>query len=157
MKYTLQKTQLVNYGAEFEVPEHLLNQRNKVKVQEPQTIVRFCKEVLNLHLEPNENVLVFALNAKLEVISVSPISSGSINGSFVEPRNIFRFLFLANAASFIIVHNHPSGDCSPSLQDEQLTEHLKENGKLLGVKMNDHIIIGDMFHYSFHQNQKFSI
>lgn len=155
MKYILQETQLVNFGSELEVHESFLNQRNKVKFNGPETVALFCTEVLKMNQKTQEEVYVLALNTKLELTNVSRVYIGSINTSFTYPREIFRFVFLSNANSFIMVHNHPSGDCTPSSSDKNITEVIKKAGEELGCKMNDHIIIGETIHYSFTKNQKF--
>jgi DNA repair protein RadC len=105
--------------------------------------------------KPQEEIYVLALNTKLELTNLSRVYIGTINISVVSPREIFRFLFLSNANSFIMVHNHPSGDCTPSVQDIELTQQLKEVGNLLGCKLNDHIIIGEKMHYSFQIQRSF--
>jgi DNA repair protein RadC len=155
MKYQVQETILVNYGSSFNVPEELLEENKKVKIKSPEKVVEFCYKVLNLNLKPQEEVWVLSLTTKLDINNFQRISQGGLNSSIAHPREIFRFLFLSNANSFILVHNHPSGDCSPSVQDIELTQQLKEAGKLLGCKLNDHIIIGEKMHYSFQAQRSF--
>lgn len=155
MKYILQETQLVNYGSELEIQESFLNSRNKVQFNSPEQVGLFCTKVLKMDKKPQEEIYVLALNTKLELTNLSRVYIGTINISVASPREIFRFLFLSNANSFIMVHNHPSGDCTPSVQDIELTQQLKEAGNLLGCKLNDHIIIGEKMHYSFQIQRSF--
>jgi DNA repair protein RadC len=155
MKYILQETQLVNYGSELEIQESFLNSRNKVQFNSPEQVGLFCTKVLKMDKKPQEEIYVLALNTKLELTNLSRVYIGTINISVASPREIFRFLFLSNANSFIMVHNHPSGDCTPSVQDIELTQQLKEAGNLLGCKLNDHIIIGEKIHYSFQIQRSF--
>jgi DNA repair protein RadC len=86
-------------------------------------------------------VLIF-LSQKNRVIGVSTVSIGSLTASIVHPREVFKGAILSNAASIICGHNHPSGDCQPSREDRALTQRLVEAGKLLGISVLDHVIIG---------------
>jgi DNA repair protein RadC len=89
-----------------------------------------------------EEMHIIALNAKNMMIDSYMVSRGSLTASIVHPREVFKFLFLQNAASFIMVHNHPSGDISVSQEDYEITNRLTDCGFLLGIKLLDHIIIG---------------
>ncbi|HOO75035.1 MAG TPA: JAB domain-containing protein, partial [Tepiditoga sp.] len=75
-----------------------------------------------------------------------------VNSSIAHPRDIFKSAIKNNAVTIILLHNHPSGDPSPSIQDRELTEKVKESGKILGIKLNDHIIIGKNSFYSFNKS-----
>jgi DNA repair protein RadC len=90
-----------------------------------------------------EYLIVLALDTKNKVNSIDTVSVGSLNSSIVHPREVFKSLVLSNAASFILAHNHPSGDCSPSNEDVNITQRIKEAGKILGIELLDHIIVGD--------------
>ena len=90
-----------------------------------------------------EKLLVCCLNTKNEPTNISVVSIGSLNSSIVSPREVFKTAILSNAASLILAHNHPSGDTTPSKEEIKVTLSLKESGKILGIKLIDHIIIGD--------------
>jgi len=90
-----------------------------------------------------EHLCLVLLNQKNEIVGVSTISIGSLTASVAHPREIFKVAILANCASIILAHNHPSGDPLPSQEDRALTARLKECGKLLGIPLVDSIIIGD--------------
>lgn len=75
------------------------------------------------------------------LIAFSEISHGTINGSFMHPREILQRALLCGAKSFILVHNHPSGNLSPSAQDLETTKHIKEAAKICGLDLLDHIIV----------------
>ena len=77
------------------------------------------------------------------------ISEGSLTSSIVHPREVFNPVIRDSAAAVILVHNHPSGDPAPSREDKEITKRLKEVGELIGVKVLDHIIIGDGRYISF--------
>lgn len=91
----------------------------------------------------------YDLNSKNDVIGKETVSIGTANSSLVHPREVFKGALINSAISIIIVHNHPSGDPSPSIEDRKVTEVIKKAGELLGITMLDHIIIGEGKYYSF--------
>ena len=96
-----------------------------------------------------ERFIALALTTKNSVAAVLPISSGSLNASIVDPRGLFQRAILANCASLILAHNHPSGDPSPSPEDIALTRRLVEAGQLLDIPILDHIVLGYHGYVSF--------
>ena len=90
-----------------------------------------------------EQFIIACLNTKNEPMNISVVSVGSLNKAIVHPREVFKTAILSNAASIMAFHNHPSGETTPSQQDIQLTNRLYEAGELLGIKLLDHLIIGD--------------
>ena len=90
-----------------------------------------------------EQFIIACLNTKNEPTNISVVAVGSLNKAIVHPREVFKTAILSNAASIMAFHNHPSGDTEPSQQDIQLTNRLYEAGELLGIKLLDHLIIGD--------------
>ncbi|WP_291560156.1 MULTISPECIES: RadC family protein [unclassified Clostridium] len=95
-----------------------------------------------------EYLKLIMLNSKNVVISVKHISVGSLNSSIVHPREVFLEAIKNSSASIIICHNHPSGDPTPSKEDISITNRLKECGKILGIEVLDHIIIGNGIYVS---------
>jgi len=93
--------------------------------------------------EPREHFLAVLLSTKNHVLKTAVISIGSLNASIVHPRELFREAINARAAAVILVHNHPSGDPSPSPEDAALTRKLAEAGELLDIPVLDHIVLGD--------------
>ena len=100
---------------------------------------------------PQEEFRVMLLDAKQKLIRVETVSMGSLDKALVEPRDVFRPAITFNAASLVIVHNHPSGDTQPSEQDVLLTRELCMCGIILGIEVLDHIIIGVRDHVSFRE------
>jgi DNA repair protein RadC len=90
-----------------------------------------------------EHFVVVLLDRKHQVIGVNTVAVGSLTAAVVHPREVMKAAVLANAAEMILVHNHPSGDPSPSTEDQQLTTRLVQAGRVLGITVVDHIIIGD--------------
>ena len=77
------------------------------------------------------------------------VSIGSLNQSIVHPREVFKTALLSSAAAIILVHQHPTGDPTPSSEDLSITRRLKEAGEIMGIKVLDHIIVGDRQYQSF--------
>lgn len=86
---------------------------------------------------------MFVLNTKNHVLAQETLSMGSLNASIVHPREVFRAAIKRSSASIVCVHNHPSGDPTPSPEDIQLTHRLVEAGTIIGIEVLDHVIIGD--------------
>ena len=90
-----------------------------------------------------EHFRALLLNTRNQVIGTDKVSVGTLNSSTVHPRELFRNAIKRSAASVILVHNHPSGDPTPSREDIDITRRLIEAGKIIGIDVLDHIIIGD--------------
>ena len=99
-----------------------------------------------------ESFVVVMLNAKNKIIGINEVSTGSLSSSIVHPREVFKPLILHNAAAVVLAHNHPSGDPKPSQEDIFITRRLRDAGDLLGIKVLDHIIVGDEQYTSFADN-----
>ncbi len=125
-----------------------LARRLEAYTAEARTRIRSSKDVYNL-LAPKmrdlkkERFIALYLNTKNVLLRSETVSIGSLNGSFIHPREVFKTAILESAASVIIAHNHPSGDPMPSKEDEEVTQRLIEAGKLMGIKLLDHVIIGE--------------
>lgn len=94
-----------------------------------------------------EKLILVCLDNKNQPTSINTVSVGSLNSSIVHPREVFKVAILSNSASIIVYHNHPSGDATPSKEDINITERLKEAGKILGIELVDHIIVGSNGRY----------
>ena len=89
------------------------------------------------------------MDGKNRVMREVQVSEGSLNQSIVHPREVFCQAVRESAAAVILVHNHPTGDPTPSREDLEITRRLREAGELMGIKVLDHIIIGDGIFLSF--------
>lgn len=101
-----------------------------------------------LQNETKEYFLALHLDGKNRIVCVDMVSQGSLNQSIVHPRETFKTALLSSAAVIILMHNHPTGDPTPSPEDIEITKRLKEAGDILGIRILDHIIIGSTY-YSF--------
>ncbi|MBI2844222.1 MAG: DNA repair protein RadC [Armatimonadetes bacterium] len=114
---------------------------SKPAVRSPSDVVHLMMP--ELRYEDREHMKALFLDVKNQVIRVSTISIGGLNVSLIHPRELFKEAICCAAASVIVCHNHPSGDPTPSQEDIEVTKRLVEAGKIIGVDLLDHVIIGD--------------
>jgi DNA repair protein RadC len=113
---------------------------SKQKIDSPELVNELVgAEMRRLH---KESLRVILLDTRYHLLRVEEVSVGSVNESIAHPRDVFRPAVIASAYAVIVVHNHPSGDSSPSQTDHSLTRRLAEAAELLQIKLLDHIIIG---------------
>ena len=113
------------------------------KIQSPNDIFNIAQNVIQANEYAEENLWLITLDTKNNITGIFTVSTGSLNSSIVHPREVFKRAVLQNASSIIICHNHPSGDPAPSQEDINITKRLYEAGRILGIELLDHIIIGD--------------
>lgn len=123
---------------------------NQIKVLSSNSIYDYYKE--KLIDKKQEYFYCVYLDTKNHIIKDKLLFIGTINESLVHPREIFKEAYLLSASGIICVHNHPSGNIEPSQNDIIMTKQLKDIGFLLGIKVLDHIIIGNNNYYSFNDN-----
>jgi len=117
----------------------LREERQSLTIDSPEAIADLCSEMRFLD---RESLRVVLLNTKQHLIKVCMVSQGSVNESLGHPREIFKPVITHSAYSFILVHNHPSGDASPSEADMRLTRRILEASRILQLQLLDHVIIG---------------
>lgn len=120
---------------------HKLQIEDRIVIRSPEDVSRFMMEEMRFLTQ--EHFVALYLNTKNHVIHKKTIFIGSLNASIVHPREIYKEAFRHSAASIICLHNHPSGDPAPSREDIEVTKRLVESGKVIGIELLDHIIIGD--------------
>ncbi|MDF2531413.1 MAG: repair protein RadC [Clostridia bacterium] len=125
-----------------------LGKRLATQTYKKEVFIRCSRDAANVVMEDmrylkKEYMKAILLNIKCGLVSIEEISVGSINSSIVHPREVFAPAIKKSCASLILVHNHPSGDPTPSQEDMNITNRLVEGGKILGIEVVDHIIIGD--------------
>ncbi len=95
-----------------------------------------------------EHFVTLYLDTKNKILHKEVVSIGSLNANIVQPRDVFRPAVQRGATHIVVAHNHPSGDPSPSQEDIEITKKLVEGGKILGIDVLDHVVIGDSRHFS---------
>jgi len=120
--------------------------------------IRNAEDVFNYYVDElqdkkKEHFYALLLDTKNRIISEETISVGILDASLIHPREVFKSAIKASSNSIILVHNHPSGDCKPSKEDEEVTKILENAGELLGINVLDHIIIGKDNYHSFKENE----
>lgn len=118
-----------------------LNRSNNQKVTSPKDIAEML--MAEMKFLKQEVLKLVMLNTKNIVISIKDIFIGSLNTAVIHPREIYKEAIKNSSASIIICHNHPSGDPTPSKEDVDSTIRLKESGKIIGIDLLDHIIVGN--------------
>ncbi len=146
------KTKAIEIISLIEFSKRMNNKskRNIIKIKSSKDIYNNYKDLFN-----NSNQEMFYciyLNNKNIVIDKKLLFIGTINKSIVHPREIFKYAYYYSASSIICIHNHPSGDITPSIEDKRLTDALISIGKIQNIPVIDHIIIGNNNYYSFNDN-----
>lgn len=120
----------------------------------PEDVVSKIKLILDSeskHQRDKEHFWVIGLDTKKRAKFLDLIALGTLNECIIHPREVFRLSIMHGVDSIILIHNHPSGDASPSRSDYEITDRLKNCGDLIGIQLIDHIIVGDNF-FSFASN-----
>lgn len=124
----------------------------RYQVKNPWDIYKYYMESMRYLKE--EIFKTVLLNTKNEIITDIDVSHGTLNSSLVHPREVFKQAIKKSANKIILIHNHPSGNVEPSNEDMHITDRLIECGKIIGIEVIDHIIIGDGIYYSFKESRK---
>ncbi|NLW22431.1 MAG: DNA repair protein RadC [Tissierellia bacterium] len=124
---------------------------DKLKVDSPHIVAELLME--EMRYLKREHFRILILDTKNQIISIQDVSIGNLNSSIVHPREVFRMAIKRSANSIILVHNHPSGDPTPSKEDINITHRLIDAGNIIGIKVLDHIIIGDNKYVSLKQEK----
>ncbi len=129
--------------AAFELSRRISKSKNILRyvIGSPESVADIYME--ELRYQKKELVKLLILDTKGAIVGDVLLSEGSLNSSIVHPREVFKEAIIRSANRLVLIHNHPSGDPEPSTQDIQLTNRLAEVGKLIGIELLDHIIIGD--------------
>ena len=143
------KTKAIELKAAFELGKRAVNEifKSSVKLTSPESIYLYLKD--QLEMKTQEHFIALYLNTKAELIKKETLFVGSLNSSLVHPREIFKHAVICSAASIVIVHNHPSGDPTPSKNDIDVTKIIHQNSLMMDITLIDHIIIGRNKYFSF--------
>ena len=112
------------------------------RYERPYMLAELAANTVGLKDAAEEYIYAFAFDVKMHLIALFEVGHGTVNQSLASPREIMMRLLMVGATTFALAHNHPSGDTSPSAQDVQLTDRLKQVGVLLNVPLMDHVIVG---------------
>lgn len=121
-----------------------------VQVSSPKEMYEFMRR--RARRLDRECVWRIDLDSRRQVLGWEIVSMGTLSASLIHPREVFKGSLLNNAAGIALVHNHPSGDPSPSAEDREATRRVQRAGELLGVPLVDHLIIADMAYFSFRES-----
>jgi len=135
--------------ATFELSKRLedsADETMKITVKSPEDVVKTARNMLKG--KKKEHFLVLCLDTRNHLIKTGVVSIGSLDCSIVHPREVFKDAISSSAASVIFIHNHPSGDPTPSDDDVKMTKRLIEVGEIIGIEVLDHIILCDNEHLS---------
>ncbi len=129
--------------AAFELSRRISKSKSILRyvIGSPESVADIYME--ELRYQKKELVKLLILDTKGAIVGDVLLSEGSLNSSIVHPREVFKEAIIRSANRLVLIHNHPSGDPEPSAQDIQLTNRLTEAGRLIGIELLDHIIIGD--------------
>lgn len=122
---------------------------NTLCFSRPDTIARYYME--DLRHEKQEVMKLLMLNSKAKLIGEANVSKGTVNSSLITPRELFIEALQKDAVSIVLMHNHPSGDPTPSREDMLTTKRIQDAGALIGIELLDHIIIGNNCYISFRE------
>lgn len=128
--------------------------KEQLEFNSPESIADYFMEEMR-YLE-KEEVRILMFDGKHALIGEEKISVGTVNAALSSPREVFLAALKCQAVYIILIHNHPSGNPVPSTQDIVLTKQIRLSGKLIGIELSDHIIIGNQKFYSFRENGFFS-
>lgn len=120
--------------------EELEPELKNFDIKDPEAVVKAIRA--SIKDKAKEHFKLILLNPRNKIIGISTISIGTLNASLVHPREVFKDAITHSAASVVLAHNHPSGDPEPSEDDLKITQKLVESGKILGIEVLDHIVIG---------------
>jgi len=127
------------------------NMETRFLIKCPEDVIKYVNQVLIREMRDydREHFLVIYLDRKGGVIAKENVSIGGLHSSIVHPREVFKTAVKRSAASIILAHNHPSGDPAPSKEDIDITRRLIEAGRIMGIEIIDHVIIGENTYCSF--------
>ncbi|WP_341323410.1 JAB domain-containing protein [Solibacillus sp. FSL H8-0523] len=134
---------ITRYYVELVKDKTALYDLESKRIRTPQDGYKIIEEVFSLSSKPNEHFVMLCLNTKNEVIGAHTLHIGTINMSVVGVRDVFQSALLNNASSIMLGHNHPSQDVTASPEDLKMTQRLTDAGRLMGVPVIDHVIVGE--------------
>lgn len=147
----ISKTKALQIVAALELSKRIAQQKCEatIKVSKPETIANYFME--RLRHKKNECFVEVFIDAKCQMTGYKTISEGSLTTAIVHPREVYKYAIEHATYSIVVLHNHPSGDPSPSAEDLKLTKRLQSAGEVIGIPLLDHIIIGNQTYKSLRE------
>ena len=125
--------------------------KSPATIGSPQDALSFLRPVLKN--QPRENLISIALHSGNQVVGFEIVSQGTANASLAVASEVFKAVLLTNSTAFILAHNHPSGNCQPSLEDRQIAERISQAAQLIGIELLDFLIVTEDSFYSFARSE----
>lgn len=147
-KYGLEQEENVPYL----VKEKEFIWSEKKSFNSPLEISNVFNLLFRLNKKTEEYVYMVCMNTKCVPVGVFEVSHGNVQNSIISPRETMQRAIMCGASSFVLIHNHPSGDTTPSLDDMRTAKQIKEAGKLMNIELLDFIIVAGSDYYSFDEN-----
>jgi len=136
---------------ELEVGFKATRYKPLARIASPQDIYEFCRPMIRQ--QPRERLISIALATNNQVVGFEIVSQGTANASLAYPAEVFKAVLLTNATSFILAHNHPSGNCQPSNDDRLIAKRMAQAARIIGLEILDFIIVTEERYYSFAQSE----
>lgn len=133
------------------VKEKSVSYDEEVNFDTPLKIVQMMNTLFDMENRAEEYLYQIAFDSKMKILGVFEVTHGLVNATLASPREMMIRNILCGATGFVIVHNHPSGEATASMDDITLTKRVSEAGKMMGILLNDSIIIGSNRYFSFHE------
>lgn len=152
MKFCQYKTLLNEKGLPELVSEKTLEYGCENLIN-PKQVADMMRDVFQIHRQTEEFMYEICLTTKGRPIGVFEISHGGVDYSMAGAREIMQKALICGAKNIVLVHNHPSGSCTPSMEDRKVANRIKEAGKIVGIELIDNIVIGGNEEYSFATNE----
>ena len=124
---------------------------SKRELNSPKAVFEFMGQELQKY--DREFFCVLNLKSNNQVINMNVVSVGTLNTALAHPREVFKSAILSNAAGIMLLHNHPSGNCTPSREDCRVTKRMLAAGEIMGIPVMDHVIVAGNDYYSFLENE----
>lgn len=134
----------------FELGRRILQNKKSNLILSPKDVWDELKDIRD---NKKEHFVVFFLDSKNQEIKREIVSVGTLNANLIHPREVFEPAVRHLASQVIIAHNHPSGDTEPSREDSDITKQLSDAGKLIGIDITDHVIVGKLNYFSFREHK----
>lgn len=148
MRINFYDTRITESGRTILLKEKGVNYET-MRIDCPGKISRMLQTLLHMDELAEEHCYMIALNNSNKIVGIFLLSKGTVNECLISPREVFMRALLIGAVQIILCHNHPSGNITPSMEDDKLTMRIKEAGKLINIALIDHIIIAGSQYFSF--------